>query len=222
MCHIINPSKFDTILQNQILLKAFILHSYQNEAGHSYYDLLLSLPKNLIGIKEFRYEEGALYSIYQFPNRTNPYKYKFNTKNRLIISQISSEEQKVKFNLQYVDKYVNEINLYGISEDTIERKIIAGYHISPFDFEIINNKLKVINFKFICLEDKEVFTINLPVMFNTKDVLFYDGVNVSVNKFSLLTPKEFGKFARKLELKKTAVKRYKTIYNELLNRKRKK
>jgi len=102
------------------------------------------------------------------------------------------------------------------------KPIPCGFHISPFT---TINKIYLRPFISIGTQTEAIF--HIPVVFHRKDVLLFDGRDVSVSQFTIPTPKIFTHILKRIytlshsEWKRNLdteeiMKKYETAYNKIL------
>ena len=130
----------------------------------------------------------------------NDYKYKFTIKDENIVSIIDDSLQEVNYSFNNYE-FSNYRNL--------------GYHISSFNPDIFDIRFHI----GLCV---------IPIFFHENDIQDVDGIDIVVQRFSLMTVKEFncfinnfiildnnGEIKSKNELKKTYKKLYEAIVKEI-------
>lgn len=164
--------------------------------------LYISFNKQtLMGVKEFRIESGIVPSVVLGV---------YNVKKFPVISALV-KEQPIYFELRSGCTDSHDRPRTGMTLLSTMRK--AGIHIAPFDTstwtggafrDIIEHQID------INVELPNHASFKAPVLFDNSDVLFFDGVDVSVKKLKIAKPEDLVDL-----IGKETIKLYKAFYNKL-------
>jgi len=129
-----------------------------------------------VGVKRFSIINDEINPLHRVSD-----KYEWTKTSYGLRCKLSKNTQPLGFNLKAMKLYQNSIGEF--SEISIEDKkievmnsVLAGYHISPI---LTSNSYSI----FVPSDDGRM--IQIPVLFEEKDILFFDGRDVSVSRFTI-------------------------------------
>lgn len=168
-----------------------------------------------VGNKLFDLEGNMLKSAYIYFT----YNEFLTLKDKRIICQPRLTKQRLTLYVNYVDV---DSNTYVINKRTLYAQpyFKAGYFINSFERSSIAPECIIYPNTYKTLLEY----ISLPVIFESEDILFYNGFEYNVQKFGFLTPKEHDKLIKLVSVINSKMnniqnlrKEYYSIYKKLFN-----